>query len=171
MYVVWAQSILAGSQQFLHVRAVLLQYPLAPGAFLLPLGDRNPTCWASRISLYRTTGLPSIVYELQPWVVLMKNHTNLGRFFHLLIIQLSLLPLLNFLIGRFQKISIPYHGRLLGFPKGRGGSRLWNSEGMGGIYDWKSEGMGEFHRWDFWSRKCRVSSLKTLLLWTFVVRK
>ena len=24
-------------------------------------------------------------------------------------------------IGRFQKISIPYHGRLLGFPKGRGG--------------------------------------------------
>ena len=99
MYVVWAQSILAGSQQFLHVRAVLLQYPLAPGAFLLPLGDRNPTCWASRISLYQTTGLPSIVYELQPWVVLMKNHTNLGRLFHLLIIQLSLLPLLNFLIG------------------------------------------------------------------------
>ena len=74
-------------------------------------------------------------------------------------------------IGRFQKISIPYHGRLLGFPKGRGGSRLWNSEGMGGIYDWKSEGMGEFHRCDFWSRKCRVSSLKTLLLWTFIVRK
>ena len=29
--------------------------------------------------------------------------------------------------------SIPYHGRLLGFPKGRGGSRLWNSEGMGGL--------------------------------------
>ena len=41
----------------------------------------------------------------------------------------------------------------------------------GGIYDLKSEGMGEFHRWDFWSRKCRVSSWKTLLLWTFVVRK
>ena len=38
------------------------------------------------------------------------------------------------LIGGFQKISIPYHGRLLGFPKGRGGSRLWNSEGMGGIF-------------------------------------
>ena len=36
------------------------------------------------------------------------------------------------MIGRFQKISIPYHGRLLGFPKGRGASRLWNSEGMGG---------------------------------------
>ena len=36
-------------------------------------------------------------------------------------------------IGRFQKISIPYHGRLLGFPKGRGGSRLWNSEGEGGF--------------------------------------
>ena len=56
--------------------------------------------------------------------------------------------------------------------EGEGGSRLWNSEGMGGgIYDLKSEGMAEFHRWDFWSRKCRVSSLKTLLLWTFVVRK
>ena len=35
-------------------------------------------------------------------------------------------------IGQFQKISILYHGRLLGFPKGRGGSRVWNSEGMGG---------------------------------------
>ena len=80
-------------------------------------------------------------------------------------------PLTASCIGRFQKISIPYHGRLLGFPKGRGGSRLWDSEGMVGIYDWKSEGMAEFHRWDFWSRKCRVSSLKTLLLWTFVVRK
>ena len=34
--------------------------------------------------------------------------------------------------GRFQKISIPYHEQLLGFPKGTGGSRLWNSEGMGG---------------------------------------
>ena len=51
--------------------------------------------------------------------------------------------------GRFQKISILYHGRLLGFPKGRGGSRSWNSEGMGGIYDLKFEGMAEFHRWDF----------------------
>ena len=65
--------------------------------------------------------------------------------------------------GRFQKISMLHHGRLLGFPKGTEGSRLWNSEGMGGIYDLKSEGMGEFHRWDFWNRKCRVSSLKTLL--------
>ena len=55
--------------------------------------------------------------------------------------------------------------------EGEGGSRLWNSEGMGGYLHCKSEGMGEFHRWDFWSRKCRVSSLKTLLLWTFVVRK
>ena len=65
--------------------------------------------------------------------------------------------------GRFQKISIPYDGQLLGFPKERGGSRLWNSEGMGGIYDWKFEGMGGFHRWDFRSRKCRVSSLKALI--------
>ena len=61
--------------------------------------------------------------------------------------------------GRFQKISILYHGQLLGFLKGRG------------VYDLKSEGMAEFHRSDFWSRKCRVSSLKTLLLWTFVIRK
>ena len=55
--------------------------------------------------------------------------------------------------------------------EGEGGFTIMDSAGMGGIYDWKSEGMGEFHRWDFWSRKCRVSSLKTLLLWTFVVRK
>ena len=56
--------------------------------------------------------------------------------------------------------------------EGEGGSRLWNSEGMGGggIYDWKSEGMGEFHRSGI-SGVESVSSLKTLLLWTFVVRK
>ena len=55
--------------------------------------------------------------------------------------------------------------------EGEEGFTIMDSEGMGGIYDWKSEGMGEFHRWDFWSRKCKVSSLKTLLLWTFVVCK
>ena len=74
-------------------------------------------------------------------------------------------------IGRFQKISIPYHGRLLGFPKGRGVHDYGILRVWGGIYDWISKGTGEFHRWDFWSRKCRVSSLKTLLWWTFVVRK
>ena len=37
--------------------------------------------------------------------------------------------------------------------------RAWG----GDIYDWISEGTGEFNRWDFWSRKCRVSSLKMLL--------
>ena len=74
--------------------------------------------------------------------------------------------------GRFQKISIPIPRTAFRISKGEGGSRLRNSGGIrGGIYDWKSEGMGEFHRWDFWRRKCRVSSLKTLLLWTFVVRK
>ena len=47
-------------------------------------------------------------------------------------------------MGDSRKYPYLYHGRLLGFPKGRGGSRLWNSGGMGGggIYDWKSEGMG-----------------------------
>ena len=74
--------------------------------------------------------------------------------------------------GRFQKISILYHGRLLGFPKGRGGSRLWNSEGMGGYLRLEIRRHGEIPQVrDFWSRKCRVSSLKTLLLWTFVVHK
>ena len=49
--------------------------------------------------------------------------------------------------GRFQKISILYHGRLLGFPKGRGGFTIMEFWGHGGgIYDWKSEGMGKFHR-------------------------
>ena len=73
--------------------------------------------------------------------------------------------------GRFQKISILYHGRLLIFPKGRGGGvhDYGILRARGGIYNWKSKGMGEFHRWDFCSRKHRVSSLKMLLLWTFVV--
>ena len=35
-------------------------------------------------------------------------------------------------IGRFQKISIPYHGRPFGTPRARGGSLNWKSEGMGG---------------------------------------
>ena len=73
--------------------------------------------------------------------------------------------------GRFQKISIPIPRMAFRISKGEGGSRLWNSEGKGGIYDWKSEGMGGFHRLNFRSRKCRVSSLKTLSLWTCVVRK
>ena len=59
--------------------------------------------------------------------------------------------------GRFQKISILYHGRLLEFPKGRGGSRLWNSEGMGGGGYLRLEirrhgGIPQVR--DFWSRKC-----------------
>ena len=60
----------------------------------------------------------------------------------IIILIVTIIIIMDYIfIGRFQKISTPYHGRLLGFPKGRGGSRLWNSEGMGGIYDWKSEGM------------------------------
>ena len=35
-------------------------------------------------------------------------------------------------IGNSRKYPYLYHRRLLGFPKGRGGSRLWNSKGMGG---------------------------------------
>ena len=35
-------------------------------------------------------------------------------------------------LGDSRKYPYLYHGRLFGFPKGRGGSRLWNSEGMGG---------------------------------------
>ena len=71
--------------------------------------------------------------------------------------------------GRFQKISIPYHTTdgFQDFRRGGGGGvhvygilRAW---GGGGIYDWISEGTGELNRWDFWSRKCRVSSLKALL--------
>ena len=78
--------------------------------------------------------------------------------------------------GRFQKIAIPIPPTAFRISKWKAGFTImefwWHGGGRGeGIYDWKSEGMGEFHRWDFWSRKCRVSSLKTLLLWTFVVRK
>ena len=58
-----------------------------------------------------------------------------------------------------------YHGWLLGFPKRRGAHDygILSAWGKGGIYDWKSEGMGGFHRCDFWSRKCRMSSLKTMI--------
>ena len=35
-------------------------------------------------------------------------------------------------MGESRKYPYLYHGRLLGFPKGRGGSLNWNSEGMGG---------------------------------------
>ena len=34
-------------------------------------------------------------------------------------------------MGDSRKYPYLYHGRLFGFPKERGGSRLWNSEGMG----------------------------------------
>ena len=67
----------------------------------------------------------------------------------------------------------PYHTTdgFKDFRRGGGIHDYGILEAWGGIYDLKSEGMGEFYRWDFWSRKCRVSSWKTLLLWTFVVRK
>ena len=67
----------------------------------------------------------------------------------------------------------PYHTTdgFKDFRRGGGIHDYGILKAWGGIYDLKSEGMGEFHRWDFWGRKCRVSSWKTLLLWTFVVRK
>ena len=37
-------------------------------------------------------------------------------------------------MGDSRKYPYLYHGRLLGFPKRRGGSRLWNSEGKGGVF-------------------------------------
>ena len=64
-----------------------------------------------------------------------------------------------------------YHGRLLGFPKGRGVHdhgilKAWGVFTIGNPKAW-----GGFHRLNFWSRKCRMIFLKTLLLWTLVVRK
>ena len=47
----------------------------------------------------------------------------------------------------------------LDFRRGGGVHDYGILRAWGGIYVWKSEGMGGFHRWDFWSRKCRVSSL------------
>ena len=72
-------------------------------------------------------------------------------------------------IGRFQKISIPIPRTA--FLKWKGVHDYGILRAWGGIYVLKSEGMGGFHRWDFWSRKCTVSSFKTLSLWTFIVRK
>ena len=76
-------------------------------------------------------------------------------------------------LGDSRKYPYLYHGRLLGFPKGGGFFELeFQRNGGGGIYNyWISAGIGGFHRWDFWSRKSRVSPLKTQLLWTSVVRK
>ena len=36
-------------------------------------------------------------------------------------------------LGDSRKYPYLYHGWLLGFPKGRGGSLNWNSEGIGGV--------------------------------------
>ena len=83
------------------------------------------------------------------------------------------LPLAHFLsaLGDSRKYPYLYHGLLFRFPKGRGVHDNGILRAWGGTYDWKSEGMGEFHRWDFWSRNCRLSSLKTLSLWTFIFPK
>ena len=59
----------------------------------------------------------------------------------------------------------------LDFRRGGGVHDYGIPRAWGGIYVWKSKGMGGFHRWDFLRRKCTVSSLKTLSLWTFIVRK
>ena len=59
----------------------------------------------------------------------------------------------------------------LDFRRGGGVHDYGILRAWGGIYVWKSEDMGGFHRWDFLRRKCTVSSLKTLSLWTFIVRK
>ena len=49
---------------------------------------------------------------------------------------------LNVSIGRFQKISILYHGRLLGFLKGRGGgggfTRAWGVFTIGNPKAWEN---------------------------------
>jgi len=77
-------------------------------------------------------------------------------------------------LGNSRKYPYTYTwDSFLGFPKGRGLLFDLDSKGIGGtsIYDWKSAGMRGFHRWDFWSRKSTASSLKTLLLWTFLAHK
>ena len=67
---------------------------------------------------------------------------------------------------QFQKISILYHGQLLGFPKGGGTYdygilRAWGVFTIGNPKAW-GDFTGGFHRGDVCSRKCRVSSLKML---------
>ena len=44
---------------------------------------------------------------------------------------LTLYYFVHKLMANSRKYPNLYHGRLLGFPKGRGGSLNWNSEGMG----------------------------------------
>ena len=68
-------------------------------------------------------------------------------------------------MGESRKYPYLYHGRLLGFPKGRGGSLNWNSEGMGGYLQleniWRHGGgfMGGISRierveWVPWKHYC-----------------
>ena len=52
-------------------------------------------------------------------------------------------------LGDSRKYPYLYHGRLLEFPKGSGGSLNWNSEGMGGYLRLEIQRHGGFHRWDF----------------------
>ena len=73
--------------------------------------------------------------------------------------------------GRVQKISIPTDGRLFGIPKAWGGSLNWNSEGMGGFSKLEFQGHGGFQIWDLQRGQTRVYSLKSLILWTLLVRK
>ena len=52
-------------------------------------------------------------------------------------------------MGDSRKYPYLYHRRLLGFPKGMGGSLNWNSEGMGVFTIGNLKALGGFHRWDF----------------------
>ena len=76
-------------------------------------------------------------------------------------------------MGISRKYPYLYHGWLFGIPKAWRGSLNWNSEGMGGggSLNWNSEGMGGSQIWDFQRGQTRVCSLKTLILWTLLVRK
>ena len=42
-------------------------------------------------------------------------------------------------IGRFQKISVPYHRRLFGIPRARGVLRTGNPKAWGDTYEWNSD--------------------------------
>ena len=134
---------------------LLIPSPLCKGPTNHTLGMSKMVCFPHQVAECLTKYLPENV--------LLEHLPFLYPFITFLV---STVPL-----GNSRKYPYLYHGRLFGFPKGRRGSRLWNSEGMGRYLRLEIRRHGRFHRWDFLRRKCTVSYLKTLSLWTFIVRK
>ena len=84
------------------------------------------------------------------------NHTSDVKYSQIMII----------IIGRFQKTSVPYHGRLFGIPRARGALRTGNPKAWGDTYEWNSEGLGGLDL-GFTQETDKNVFLESAFLWTF----